>query len=240
MTVISKAEWLAVKDTEVVDPRPEGGSYTGRGPWGPLPCPVLERVAAGVARLPSGHVVLLGGYDAHGEITDAIEVFNPAQKKNPAWKAFSPPTLPTRRYGCVGCVLRGASPQLLVLGGADYDDRSVATVDALAIGKKGDGEGDWTSLPPMQQSRQRFGAVVLADGRSVLAVGGVEMGIRLASCELYTAGGAWEQVPPLSLGPREDFGCCVLSDGTVLVAGGVGPKGAVLQSAETYDPVRPT
>jgi hypothetical protein len=216
-------ELLVVAEAEVEDPRPEGGTYVEHAPWAPLPPMVQKRAAAAATLLADGRVVACGGYNDLGALTDSIEVLN-CKFRTPSWKPWTRPppkkgeagppiTLPASRYGC--CALALPGDLLLVLGGADYDERSLPDADVYDIAA-----GEWRVLPPMLHARRCFGAALLADGR-VLACGGVAMGERLASVELYDpAAGAWAEAAPLSLGPREELGCCTINDGRVLVAGG--------------------
>jgi hypothetical protein len=98
--------------------------------------------------------------------------------------------------------------------------------------------GLWAPTVPMASARARHTAVLLTDGR-VLVAGGVRVtpaGVTtLASAELYDpATGQWSATGSLATARRSHSGTRLL-DGRVLVAGGdAGADG--LTSAELYDP----
>lgn len=97
----------------------------------------------------------------------------------------------------------------------------------------------WTSLPPMTEARAGARAVVLDDGR-VLVAGGSRGELYLRSAEvLDLSTGTWNALPDMH------FCYChhaigKLPDGRVIVAGGLtaGQPGTQWQLAEIYDPTK--
>ncbi len=97
----------------------------------------------------------------------------------------------------------------------------------------------WTSLPPMIEARAGARAVVLDDGR-VLVAGGSRGELYLRSAEvLDVSKGTWTTLPDMH------FCYChhaigKLPDGRVIVAGGLaaGQPGTQWQLAEIYDPAK--
>jgi hypothetical protein len=97
----------------------------------------------------------------------------------------------------------------------------------------------WSSLPPMSEARAGARAVVLADGR-VMVAGGSKGELYLQSAEvLDLTTGTWTALPDMHHCYCH-FAMGVLQDGRVIVAGGMtsGQPGTHWQLAEIYDPVR--
>jgi hypothetical protein len=91
----------------------------------------------------------------------------------------------------------------------------------------------WTLTGTLTQARANHAAVLLANGK-VLVAGGNAC-CPLDSAELYDpAANTWSQLNPLQVA-RTGMGATLLANGMVLVAGGSG-VGGILPSAELYDP----
>ncbi len=98
--------------------------------------------------------------------------------------------------------------------------------------------GAWSELPDLATVRGTAAAVVLADGRVLVAGGGVGS-IALGGAEvLDQASGRWAAVASLTR-PRRGHRGVVLDDGRVLIAGGIA-EGELLASVEVYDPAKGT
>ncbi|MFJ7956358.1 Kelch repeat-containing protein [Streptomyces sp. NPDC096319] len=109
--------------------------------------------------------------------------------------------------------------------------------------------GTWTPTGDMGDARWHHQAVLLHDGRVLVAGGLTDTGrtklVTLGLCELYDpATGTW--TPTGALGdPRCAHQSVILADGTVLTLGGFGPRAADdgrhdphgLAGVERYDPV---
>jgi hypothetical protein len=258
--------WLggAAPTVDVVDARPEGGTYHDRAPWAPWGAPMMSggRVSAAAARLKDGRLAIVGGYDKKGVLISGVEVFNPKKK---LWASL--PSLPTDDDATTaatttttdkGATLRSADMRvhsacavglpdgrLLLMGGADYDDRPTRNVLALRVNKPGGKKAvaaaqqqqeEWQPLAPMAHRRKGFGAVLLGTGEVLVAGGSGHGPGMLASCEVFDpANNDWKALAPMQT-PRAEFGCCRLPNGGVLAVGGSTPTemgGAT--SAEVYD-----
>ena len=94
--------------------------------------------------------------------------------------------------------------------------------------------GAWSELPDLASVRGTAAAVVLRDGKVLVAGGGVGS-IALGGAEVFDQGsGKWSGVASLTL-PRRGHRGVVLNDGRVLIAGGIA-EGELLASAEVYEP----
>ena len=96
--------------------------------------------------------------------------------------------------------------------------------------------GSWTAGAALPSIRGSAVAVVLNDGRALVAGGGTGA-VAVAATELFDqANGTWRDVGSLGEA-RRGHQAVVLDDGRVLVAGGVS-VGGPLASAEVYDPAQ--
>ena len=110
--------------------------------------------------------------------------------------------------------------------------------DAEPVGRPLPPVGAWSELPDLTTVRGTAAAVVLRDGKVLVAGGGVGS-IALAGAEaLDRPGGTWVALASLTQ-PRRGHRGVVLNDGRVLVAGGIA-EGELLASAEVYDPAKGT
>ena len=123
----------------------------------------------------------------------------------------------------------------------------VVLVAVLLLRPSGSGTTDRPEVPPVGQwldsrdltsIRGTTSAVVLQDGRVLVAGGGVGA-IPLGAAELFDPGtGGWEVTGSLTKA-RRGHQAVLLGDGRVLVAGGIAEEG-LLSSAEVYDPASKT
>lgn len=97
------------------------------------------------------------------------------------------------------------------------------------------GASGWQMTGSLHVAHGGAAAVVLHDGRVLIAGGVLPGGAVTNAAELYNPGTeTWTVIPPMAM-PRMDFSATTLSDGRVLVAGG--NTGAYLtNSVEVYDP----
>jgi hypothetical protein len=116
---------------------------------------------------------------------------------------------------------------------------------ALAVSSRGGGGGRqpaalapvgrWSQAPDLVSIRGTTSAVVLRDGRVLVAGGGVGQ-IPLAATEIFDpASGQWRSTGNLTQ-PRRGVAAVLLADGRVLASGGRGENGNPSAAAELYDP----
>lgn len=111
-----------------------------------------------------------------------------------------------------------------------------STTPSAAATPDGNTSPTWTATGVMVTPRQYHMAVLLLDGR-VLVAGGMDAEGLVGAAELYDPDrGTWSPSGGM-IEPRYGHSMTVLPDGNVLVAGGLGsnPEGP-LASAELYDP----
>jgi hypothetical protein len=149
-----------MSSTEIFDP--------AFGTWSDGPSLFEARYAHTANLLPSGEVLVSGGFASSGAALDSVEILSAQQV---AWRRIGP--LNTAR-GYHAAVLL-ADGRVLVVGGApmkDYPDSaslfpSAEWLDVL--------RSSWTRAEPLSFARTKFAAVLLHDGR-VLVTGGTVNG----------------------------------------------------------------
>ncbi|MGZ3456594.1 MAG: hypothetical protein ACXVEF_43715, partial [Polyangiales bacterium] len=154
---------------------------------------------------------------------------------DPGWFVTTAMSTPRANFAMVQL----GSGKYLVTGG-DLD-RTYAT--ALSTTEIWDpATKTWTSGPSMIGKRARHGAVVLADGKVLVAGGGecfycsgVSSPTLLSTAEIYD-GTTWTAAAAMST-PRAGAGYIRTPSNTVLAAGGGTSGTLVSKSAEYYDPV---
>src|ERR1035437_4892685 len=101
--------------------------------------------------------------------------------------------------------------------------------------------GTWTPTGTMRSARDGHTATILANGK-ILAVGGTNNGVALASAELYNPlAGTWASTGSMHVA-RTLARAVLLSSGSVLVMGGCVNDclSATIKSAELYNPIAGT
>lgn len=183
-------------------------------------------------RLPSGEVLLIGGYGREDGITMRLRA-----------ELYDPLTRRTQLVGepRVGRIWQTATlmndERVLVAGGAEYLGSgwgALGLVDILDLRTF-----TWTSAPQLQQPRSDHAATLLKDGR-VLVAGGHVGPTTLSSVEIYDpVANAWSYAAPLPL-RRWSFSMTTLPDGRVLAAGGFADRGLQTDTTVIYDPLTNT
>jgi uncharacterized protein (TIGR03382 family) len=216
------------------------GGYRSSSPMGPIAGAELYDPANGrwsatgslmeareghvATLLPSGKVLVVGGWGASGVLASA-ELYDPASG---TWSTSG--SLATARAYFTATLL--SSGKVLVVGG-----RNEAGV--VASGESYDPvAGTWSATASLATAREEHTATLLGDGR-VLVAGGAG-GASLAGAELYDpAADVWSSVGSLGLARRRHT-ATRLPSGAVLVAGGWDGGSNYLDTAELYDPVART
>jgi hypothetical protein len=189
-----------------------------------------------VTLLGNGKVLVTGGITGTATFPAAglasAELFDPM---NGTWTTVG--SLGTGRWGHSAVLL--PSKKVLVAGGCTTRDGQ--SVKALRSAEIYDPEaGTWSEAPPMTDARFGHPALVLNNGKVLVAGGSVpvdrDTNAALAFCELYDPGtgttGAWTPTGSL-LVARTGHQTTLLSDGTALASGGSAPGGP---GDGTFDP----
>lgn len=186
---------------ELYDPATDSWAMTGS---------MLEqRSLPAAALLPDGRVLVVGGAEGNAALRTA-EIFDPATGQ---WSS-TPPGMSVGRYGFTATRL--ADGRVLVAGGVTTQT-GIDPLDSVEIFDPV--TGTFTEAPPMHQARARHTAVLLADGRLLVAFG-IDGGSVLASSEVFDpATGTWMEVGDAEE-PRESHSMTLLADGGVIAVGG--------------------
>jgi N-acetylneuraminic acid mutarotase len=186
-----------------------------------------------VTLLADGKVLVTGGISGSAQFPApglaAAELYDPATG---TWATTG--SMRTARWGHSAVLVGG---KVLVAGGTTI--RSSQSVKAVRSAELFDpATGAWTEVEPMTDARSGHTAVVLGNGRVLVAGGSAPTGrdddAELAYCELYDpTAGTWTPTGAL-LAPRSRHQATPLSGGTaVLVTGGRAPGGP---GDGTFDP----
>jgi len=174
-------------------------------------------------RLPDGKVLVAGGTNVATQFPppglSTAEVFDPAAG---TWSTTG--AMHHARWGHSAVLLDDGT--VLVAGGAAV--RSGQSLGALRTAERYDPKtGTWTEVAPMTDARTGHPAVVLDNGRVLVAGGGVPVSrtdeAALAYCELYDPDAdAWTPTGTM-LAPRTRHQAVLISATSVLVTGGSAP-----------------
>ncbi|WP_275936137.1 kelch repeat-containing protein, partial [Sorangium cellulosum] len=181
--------------------------------------------------LPSGQVLVAGGYGPDGPLASA-ELFDPATG---SWLPAG--EISTARMEHTATLL--PSGQVLVAGGCGLSGAPVWSAELYDPATR-----SWLPAAVMSTARVEHTATLLQSGKVLVAGGYSDTGghcngtgeAPVESAELYDpATGIWMPAGAMSTA-RVEHTAMLLSSGQVLVAGGYGPDD-LLASAELYDPV---
>ncbi len=201
------------------------------GTWSMTGAMATPRCVHTVTQLEDGNIVAAGGIDwLTDEVHATAEVYDHASAM---WKETGAMATPRFSHRAV----RLGDGRVLVTGGhSAYPDQTQVVASAEIYDPA---KGTWRETAPMHAARRSHTAIVLADGR-VLVAGGATGEKRanpaLASAEVFDPNTEqWTEVKRMResrWGPT----ATLLPDGKVLVTGGgVGPYGS-RRSAELFDP----
>jgi hypothetical protein len=217
---------------------------TGLSSWAPtgdLPWPrQWDSSGEGPVLLHDGRVLAAGGGNNRGSATFAdAALYDPATGQ---WTVTG--SLATSRRLHTLTVL--ANGQVLATGG--FHGPPGATPNTSDSAELYDpATGVWTATGSLHQRRSNHSAVLLSDGRVLVAGGASDEppldDVVVASAEIYDpATGSWTAVRPM-IRARASFPAVLQHDGTVLVIGGVIETGGDLCGltyCEIYDPATDT
>ena len=198
---------------------PASNSWTPAGPLG------AARYLHTATLLPSGKVLVVGGYDSSNDVSlNSAELYDPASS---IWTAAG--SLGAVRYAHVATLL--PSGKSLVAGGQDNNDNPLTSAELYDSASN-----SWTSTGSLGAARNNFTATLLPSGKVLVAGGqGINAGA-LTSAELYDpASNSWTPAGPLGAA-RYVHTATLLPSGKVLVSGGTSDGTVGLNSAELYDP----
>jgi hypothetical protein len=211
---------------------PATGTATAGGP--------LQKYqsSAGMAVLPDGSVLAIGGFDLNNYPLATVQRFNPYST---FWDVMAPMTSP-RAFPTITVMTDG---RVLVAGGWTTHPATGWTASASAE-IYDPTANSWSSAGTMSAARSLASAVRLADGR-VLVTGGATSWLGsgvtsttlpiVSSADIYDPGsGVWQSAGPMGQA-RATHTSAVLPNGLVMVMGGWGNKDQRgLASTEIFDP----
>jgi hypothetical protein len=175
-----------------------------------LPAPRQETAAATL----NGHLYVAGGFDAAGNDTTAVTVFD-----GTAWTSGPPLPIALDHPGATV-----AGGRLFVAGGYHGSAASAAAFVLAAAGN------EWVAVAPMRQARGALALVAVST--QIYAIGGRGAAGEVASVESFdTASGAWSNVPALPV-PRDHLAGFAAGN-RACVAGGRSPDSS---RVDCYDP----
>jgi hypothetical protein len=176
--------------------------------------------------LPNGKVLVAGGQNSSG-VANSAELFDPATGK---WTSTGAMTT-SRSYHTATLLPNG---KVLVAGGATQTGFSSITASAELYDPT---TGTWTSTGTMTTARGYHVAVLLANGKVLVAGGGINNAAVITSAsEIYDpATGTWTPANAMT-SPRAGFAGVLLTNGKVLVAGGQSVINTAVASAEVFNP----
>lgn len=208
--------------------------YPDAGTWVAAGRLNLPRTQGTLTLLGDGRVLAAGG-GIEGTpgwtSTASAEIFDP---RTGAWSIAAPMSVQRARH--TATVLRDG--EVLVTGGATtYHGETGSVTDTVEIyNPRSD---SWRIAAPMSHPRYVHGAVLLGDGRVMVAGGWYETSNSdpsHATAEIYDPGtDRWTAAASMANG-RAEYGLVRLADGRVLAAGGVDPAYDVQAASELFDP----
>ncbi len=225
-------ETEVLKSAEIFDPvavtfEPLSGQMT------------IPRSSPAVAFLPSGQLLIAGGYTQEGAkkygYPRSAELFDPATR---TFKAIASEMTVTRYAPAVGALPDG---RVLIAGGYSEPGKSLQSAEVFNPGTE-----KFEALPHgLTQKRQEPGYVTLANG-NVLIFGGYDISLKagertLKTVELFNwESSTFEKLPTELVEARWGPASVLLGDGRVLVAGGGNEVHSQVATAEISSVTPPT
>ena len=208
--------------------------FPGNGTWVAAGRLNLPRTQGTLTLLPDGRVLAVGG-GIEGtpgwSATASAEIFDP---RAGTWTMVAPMSVARARH--TATLLPDG--EVLVTGGATtYQGESGSVTSSAEIYSPR--TNAWRAAAPMSHPRYVHGAVLLADGRVLVAGGWYGTSNSDPShetAEIYDpASNSWAATGSMAAG-RAEYCLVKLADGRVLATGGVDPAYKVQASSELYDP----
>jgi hypothetical protein len=177
--------------------------------------------------LPSGMVLMAGGYNSVSEELTSAELYNPATASETFTDTGS---LNTARYDHTATLLNSGA--VLAAGGDDFTFGILSSAELYTSGSFGLSSGS------LNTARYLDTATLLNNG-TVLIAGGVASGGVLHTAELYNAESFAYTTGTLNT-PRAEHTSTLLNNGMVLLAGGYNALTGASTSEELYNPAAET
>jgi len=215
-----------------------------RGAWTPTGPMIDGRMQPGQTVLKDGRVLLVGG--AAGP---DLKILNTAEIFDPATRRFTevPATMSEARRS-IYTIVTMHDGRVLIPGGRNFDNPNTPGAKVHASAEIFDPETNtFTLTGSMNVARNMFFAVLLDDGRVLIAGGGDNSGsagsMAFDTAEIYDpATGTFKLLESKMSVPRQYHNIVKLLDGTVLLVGG--SRGPGLKNGNTkvdrFDPVTET
>eukprot|EP00040_Diaphanoeca_grandis_P036025 m.228094 g.228094 ORF g.228094 m.228094 type:complete len:427 (-) comp33537_c0_seq1:193-1473(-) len=196
--------------------------------WQATSVPLLgsPRSAHGLAVLPNGSVVIIGGQMVSTSTLDTGEIWDAGDL---SWRPITPMDR-QRAHFCTGVLQDG---KVIVVGGNNSD----STLSSVQLWDPE--QNSWEALPDLQQARAGCGLTVLNNG-SVVIAGGSDGVTTFESAEIYHP--ATKQMEPFHpMGTaRVSFGLITLNNGSIIAMGGYDSRSLALYSCEMWTPPTPS
>ena len=235
--LLKTGEVLVVGDDAAGTVIPTGYIYNeSAATWTPTGPPSIRRFSSTVTLLPSGKVLMAGGYNGgccngRKATYKSAEIYN---RKSNLWSSTS--SMTERRLLHTATLL--PSGKVLVVGGAIRDPVTPHSSAEIYNYKK----NIWSLAGSMTTSRFAHTATLLPNGKVLVAGGFKGRCTSVASAEIYDpATDTWMSVAPMRTA-RGRHAAVLLNSGKVLIVGGQSDNctNSSMDSAELYDPVSGT
>jgi Kelch motif len=200
-------------------------AWTGVGPL------ATARVESVVAVLPSGKVLIAGGFDGGEQSLASSEIYDPASR---AWSTG--PVMPAGRTQASAVTLQ--TGEVLVVGGETDGSTTDPTPHSAVIYHPA--TNTFTTAPGTLSEGRADAGIALLPGGDAMVIGGFDpaTGLDLSTTEIFDPStGAFTPGPPMN-GPRESPMTTTLPNGDILIAGGADFNDGedALDTAEVFDP----
>ena len=215
-----------------------------QGTWSPTGPMTAGRIQHGQAVLKDGRVLIVGG--ASGK---ELTILNTAEIFDPATRSFTkvPATMSEARRS-IYTIVTMRDGRVLIAGGRNFDNPNAPGAKVHDSAEIFDPKTNtFTPTGSMKVPRNMFMAILLDDGRVLIAGGGNNAGgagsMAYDTAELYDpATGTFKLLKSKMSVPRQYHNIVKLLDGTVLVVGG--SRGPGLKNTNTkvdrFDPITET